>query len=66
MLAKTYEKRRPCRRFLRAVLDGGTVSFPPEQQNGQMRSMIGCNCLAELPAGDAPVAAGTPVRLYIL
>lgn len=66
VLAQTYEKRRPCRRFLRAVLDGGAVSFPPEQQNGQMRSMIGCNCLAELPAGDAPVAAGTPVRLYIL
>ena len=41
-------------------------SFPPEQQNGQMRSMIGCNCLAELPAGDEPVAAETPVKVYIL
>ena len=66
VLGQSYEKRRPCRRFLRAVLDSGAVTFPPEQQNGQMRSMIGCNCLAELPAGDAPVAAGTPVKVFLL
>lgn len=65
VLAQDYEKRHPCRRFLRAVFENGALRFPPEQQNGQMRSMIGCNCLCELPAGDAPVAAGTAVNVYM-
>ena len=66
VLGLAYEKRRPCRRFLRAVLDNGVVRFPPEQQNGQMRSMIGCNCLADLPVGEAPLAVGTQVNVYML
>ena len=65
-LGQDYEKRRPCRRFLRAVLENGVLRFPPEQQNGQMRSMIGCNCLAELPAGDEALAAGSKVNVYML
>ena len=65
-LGQDYKKCRPCRRFLRAVLENGALRFPPEQQNGQLRSMIGCNCLCELPAGDAPIAAGTAVNVYML
>lgn len=66
VLGQDYEKRRPCRRFLRAVLENGALCFPPEQQNGQMHSMIGCNCLAELPAGDGALAAGAKVNIYML
>ena len=66
VLVKTWEKRRPCRRFLRAVCENGVVSFPPEQQNGQMRSMIGCNCLAELPAGEGTLPSGTQVEVFML
>ena len=39
------------RRYLRGCLKDGTVTVPGAQRNGQMRSMVGCNCLVELPGG---------------
>lgn len=39
------------RRYLRGRLKNGTVTVPGAQRNGQMRSMVGCNCLVELPGG---------------
>ena len=38
-------------RYLRGRLKNGTVTVPGAQRNGQMRSMVGCNCLVELPGG---------------
>lgn len=65
-LAREYTKKRPCRRFLRATLKDGLVSFPAEQGNGQLRSMIGTNCLAHLPAGEEPIPAGAQLQIYML
>ena len=64
-LATDFEKFRPNRRFQRGILDAGKVTIPAAQGNGQMLTMVGCNCLVELPAGDA-LPAGSSVTVYLL
>lgn len=65
-LEAAHEKARPVRRFFCGRLENGVVSVPAAQQNGQTRMLADGNCLAELPAGDAGLAAGDPVRVYRL
>lgn len=52
------------RRYLRGRLERGTVTVPGAQRNGQMRSMVGCNCLVELPGGA--MRRGDQVDILIL
>ena len=52
------------RRYLRGRLERGTVTVPGAQRNGQMRSMVGCNCLVELPGGA--MRRGDRVDILIL
>lgn len=52
------------RRYLRGRLERGTVTVPGAQRNGQMRSMVGCNCLIELPGGA--MRQGDRVDILIL
>lgn len=52
------------RRYLRGRLERGTVTVPGAQRNGQMRSMVGCNCLVELPGGA--MRLGDQVDILIL
>lgn len=66
VLSKDCVKKRPVRRFQRGMLEDGAIAIPGEQGNGQLRTMIGCNCLVELPAGNEPIAAGTVVDAYML
>ena len=54
------------RRFLRGKADGKEVWLPDQQANGQMRSMVGCNCLIDIPAGSGPVKAGDRVEVFWL
>lgn len=61
-----YSKARPVRRFARAFFENGKVSIAGEQGNGQLRTMIGTNCLAELPAGNDPLSEGTSIDVYFL
>jgi len=65
VLAKDYKKKSVVPRFLRGIYDGTTVRVPDNQGNGQIRTLIGCNCLAELPVGEG-TEAGTVVRIYRL
>lgn len=51
-------------RYLRGRLKNGTVTVPGAQRNGQMRSMVGCNCLVELPGGV--MRRGDRVDVWIL
>jgi len=37
--------------------------MPEEQSNGQMRSMIGCNCLVDVPAKTGAIDAGETVDI---
>ena len=64
--ANDFGKSSPTRRFLRAHVRGEQVSMPAAQANGQMRSMVGCNCLIDVPGGSGAVRRGDPVELWLL
>ena len=61
-----FLKRSPSQRFLRAICENGVVAMPTEQSNGQIRSMVGCNCLVDVPAGTAAVHAGDEISIIWL
>ena len=61
-----FSKDSRKRRFLRGKAEGKEVWLPDQQANGQMRSMVGCNCLIEIPAGSGPVQAGDKVEVLWL
>ncbi|SFP63807.1 molybdopterin molybdotransferase [Oscillibacter sp. PC13] len=64
--ANMFSKSSRVRRFLRAHSRDGQVFMPTEQSNGQMRSMIGCNCLIDVPAGSSEIPEGTQVEIIWL
>lgn len=61
-----FSKNSRRRRFLRGKAEGKEVWLPDQQANGQMCSMVGCNCLIEIPAGSGPVKAGDKVEVLWL
>lgn len=61
-----FSKNSRRRRFLRGKAEGKEVWLPDQQANGQMRSMVGCNCLIDIPAGSGPVKAGDKVEVLWL
>ena len=61
-----FSKNSRRRRFLRGKAEGKEVWLPDQQANGQMRSMVGCNCLIEIPAGSGPIKAGDKVEVLWL
>ena len=65
-----FGKASPAARFLRGRLeirDGRTWIVPPGGQgNVVLSSTIGCDMMAEIPAGSGPVAAGTELRGFML
>lgn len=64
--ATPFDKRSPSRRFLRGTCLAEEVAIPQKQANGQMRSMIGCNCLLDIPAGSGPVRVGDLLKVLLL
>jgi molybdopterin molybdotransferase len=65
-LADDFNKKGGVRRFLRGRFDGSSVHLPDGHSNGQIRSMIGCNCLVDLPADSGKPKAGERVSILIL
>ena len=61
--ANDFTKRSPSRRFLRACFQNGVVYMPQKQGNGQMQTMVGCNCLIDIPAGTDEVWRGNEVNM---
>jgi molybdopterin molybdotransferase len=63
-----FKKASPRRRFLRGrlVLENGMAFMETtgNQGNGVLRSLVGCDLLAEIPAGSGPVKAGTKLTAY--
>ena len=65
LAATDFQKRgRASRRYLRGRLERGMVTVPGTQRNGQMQSMVGCNCLVELPGGS--MRQGDRVDVWML
>ena len=66
ILDTPFSKASPVRRFLRGQYREGHVALPEGHSSGQLASMMGCNCLVELPAGSPPAEVGQPVQILLL
>ena len=65
VLETSFSKYGRGRRFVRAFCRDGRVRFPEGHSSGLLASSVGTNCLAEIPHADAPIAAGTTVRVWL-
>ena len=66
VLDTPFPKASPRRRFIRGRYENGHITLPEGHASGMLASLVGCNCLAELPAGSPPAEAGTRVRILLL
>lgn len=65
-LASPIQKASPVRRFVRGKFKDHCVELAKGNSSGQLRSMIGCNCLIDIPAGSDPLEPGTMVSVLLL
>lgn len=69
-LATPFEKKSRATRLLRGVLeiDGGRamLRLPGDQGNVVVSSLIGCDAIAEVPAGSGPLPVGTILKGFLL
>lgn len=61
-----FAKESRSRRFIRASFCDGKVTIPPAHGSGMLRSMKGCNCLIDIPAGTREVRKGDEVAIWLL
>lgn len=61
-----FGKASPGGRFIRGILTDGHVTLPKGNSNGQMFSMVGCNCLVDIKPGTGAINAGDTVQALIL
>ena len=66
VLDTPFPKTSPKRRFIRGRYENGHITLPEVHSSGMLSSLVGCNCLAELPAGSPPAETGTRVRILLL
>ena len=66
VLDTPFPKASPRRRFIRGRYENGHITLPEGHSSGMLTSLVGCNCLTELPAGSPPAEAGTRVRILLL
>ncbi len=68
-LAKNFEKKSPQTRIMRGTLsleDGRVMFHHREQGNAVIRSLVGCDALAVVPAKSGPLPAGTVLKGFLL
>ena len=66
-LAGSFGKASPGRRLIRARFDGERVRvMGANHSSGSLSSMIGCNCLIDIPAGSGALAEGDEVEIVLL
>ncbi len=66
VLVNDFGKKSPGRRFVRGCYKEGQVELPAEHSSGLLASMMGCNCLVDIPAGSKELKAGQEVNILIL
>lgn len=62
----SFPKASPGRRFLRGFYQEDRVSLTGKNDSGMLASLVGCNCLVDLPAGSPPVQEGQTVTVLLL
>lgn len=65
ILNDRFPKESKLQRFVRASLRDGRITLPSEHSSGALFSLLGCNCLVEIPAGSPPLDAGSSVTVYL-
>lgn len=65
ILQNDFSKASPGRRFVRAKIRGNEITLPNGHAAGSMASMIGCNCLVDIPAGSDSIKAGEEVEAIL-
>ena len=66
-LSGSFGKPSPGRRLIRARFDGERVRITDNNHSsGSLSSMIGCNCLIDIPAGSGALADGDEVEIVLL
>ena len=69
-LAGDFRKKSPKTRLIRGTLDlsDGTAKMHVSraQGNGVLHSLVGCDLLAEIPAGSPALPAGTRLNAYLI
>ncbi len=66
VLTNGFERPTQVRRFLRARLEGEQITLPTGHANGNLFSMVGCNCLVDTGDNKAPLQAGERVEAWLL
>lgn len=66
VLDTPFPKGSGIRRFVRGRYENGHVSLPEGHSSGVLRSLVGCSCLVDIPAGSGPLAAGETVDILLL
>ena len=67
VLRGAFAKKSRGRRLIRARCEGGNVYLTGENHSsGSLASMIGCNCLIDIPAGSDALSEGEPVEVIWL
>ena len=62
----TFDKASQGRRFVRARFDSGQVFFPTDDHEaGVLSSLIDCNCLIDIPAGNSGLKRGDTVEVVL-
>lgn len=62
----SFPKSSQGRRFLRGTYRRGVVSLQDKNASGLLSSLVGCNCLIDIPAGSGPVEDGQRVTVLLL
>ena len=66
-LTGAFPKASPGRRLIRARCEGDCVRLTgTNHSSGSLSSMIGCNCLIDIPAGSGPLQEGDEVEVILL
>lgn len=66
-MAEDFPKRSPGRRFIRARYRDGAVTLGEQNHSsGALYSMVGCNCLVDIEAGNKGLHAGDIVKVVLL
>ncbi|MGN0997505.1 MAG: gephyrin-like molybdotransferase Glp [Candidatus Ventricola sp.] len=62
-----FDKASPGRRLIRARFDGAVVCLTgSNHSSGSLSTMIGCNCLIDIPAGSGALQDGDEVEILLL
>ena len=67
VLRGAFAKKSGGRRLIRARCEGGNVYMTGDNHSsGSLATMIGCNCLIDIPAGSGALSDGDQVEILLL